>query len=107
MPSREISFRPALASDREWLFALKCATMRDYVASVYGWDEVVQRRLFDEKFDPGRIQIIQVDKCDAGLLEVEEKDDHIFLRRIEILPSFQGRGVGASVIRSILKDAET
>ncbi len=44
-----ITHRKAAFEDREWLFKLKCATMRDYVAKVYGWDDSVQRRLFEEK----------------------------------------------------------
>ena len=99
-----ITYRPALPSDQAWLFALKIATMRDYVAAVYGWDEEVQRRMFAEKFDPARLRIIQVDGRDAGLLEVEEKEDHLFLARIEVLPALQNQGIGSSVIRSLLAE---
>ncbi|HZL46734.1 MAG TPA: GNAT family N-acetyltransferase [Opitutaceae bacterium] len=79
--------------------------MREYVAAVYGWEDSAQRRMFEEKFDPARIRIIQVDGHDAGLLEVEEREDHLFLSLIEVLPAFQKKDIGSAVIRSILADA--
>ncbi len=98
----KITTRAATGKDREWLFALKVATMRDYVTAIYGWDDGVQRRLFDEQFDPATIRILQVDGHDAGLLEVRAAADHLFLARIEILPAFQRQGIGSAVIRSVI-----
>jgi ribosomal protein S18 acetylase RimI-like enzyme len=80
--------------------------MREYVSAVYGWEDGVQRKMFDEGFDPSRIRIIRVDDREVGLLEVEEKEDHFFLGRIELLPDRQKKGIGTHVIRSILEDAD-
>src|SRR5260221_7097143 len=63
----KVTYRKAVMADRDWLFELKRGTMRDYVAAIFGWDDAVQRRMFEEKFDPTRIRIIQVDGRDAGL----------------------------------------
>ncbi len=106
MDASIITYRPAIASDRDWLFDLKRATMRDHVAAVYGWDDAVQRWLFEDKFDPAKMRIIRVEGRDAGMLEVEERADHFYLARIEILPALQNQGLGSTVIRSILEDAE-
>jgi GNAT superfamily N-acetyltransferase len=100
-----ITYRKATNADREWLFELKRATMREYVAAVFGWDAAVQRRMFEEKFSPASIRVIQVDGHDAGLLEVEERVDQFFLARIEVWPAHQRKGVGSRVIRTILEEA--
>lgn len=100
-----IVYRPAVSEDRSWLWELKCATMREYVAALYGWDEETQRERFEERFDPSRIRIIQVDGRDVGLLELEERETDFFLSRIEILPSLQKGGIGSAVIGAIIAEA--
>lgn len=100
-----IGYRPATHGDREWLWELKRATMREYVEAVFGWEDAAQRRMFDERFDPSRLRIIQVDGSDVGLLDCEERETDFFLGRIEILPSAQGRGIGSAVIQTILVQA--
>ena len=93
--------RPATEADREFLFRLHCAAMEESVEALWGWDEQVQRQIFDERFDRTRFQVIQVDGEDAGVLDVEERDDEIFLKLIELLPANQGQGIGTSIIRSL------
>jgi ribosomal protein S18 acetylase RimI-like enzyme len=83
------TLRPATAADRGFLFELNRQTMREYVEAVWGWDDAFQARFFDEHFVPdGSRQIIQVDGCDVGM--------------VEVLPEWQGRGIGTSVVRSVL-----
>jgi ribosomal protein S18 acetylase RimI-like enzyme len=93
--------RPATEGDREFLFRLHCATMRESVEALWGWDEELQRRIFDERFAGERFQVIEVDGKDAGVLDVEEGVDEVFLRLIELLPENQGQGIGSSIIRSL------
>ena len=80
--------------------------MRDYVTAIYGWDDALQRRMFDDRFDPSMILILQVEGHDAGLLEVKEGADHIFLARIEVMPAYQRKGIGTAVIESIVADSQ-
>jgi GNAT superfamily N-acetyltransferase len=105
MTASTIVYRPATIEDREWLWELKRATMREYVAAVYGWDDETQRKMFEAKFDPSRIRVVQVDGSDVGLLEVEEREVDFFLGRIEILPAFQNRGIGSAVIGAVASEA--
>ena len=79
--------------------------MRDYVTAVYGWDEELQRRMFDDRFDPTMIQILQSEGHDVGLLEVKERTDHIFLARVEVVPAYQRKGIGTAVIESIVAES--
>jgi ribosomal protein S18 acetylase RimI-like enzyme len=92
--------REATEDDREFLFRLHCAAIRESVEALWGWDEELQRRLFDERFGREPYQVIQVEGEDVGVLAVEEEDE-VFLKLIELLPPVQGRGVGSSIIRSL------
>jgi ribosomal protein S18 acetylase RimI-like enzyme len=75
--------------------------MRESVEALWGWDEELQRRIFDKRFARERFQVIQVDGEDAGVLDVQERDDEVFLKLIELLPANQGQGIGTSIIRSL------
>ena len=75
--------------------------MRESVEALWGWDKELQRRIFDERFADERFQVIEVDGKDAGVLDVEEGIDEVFLRLIELLPENQGQGIGSSIIRSL------
>ncbi|MDT5000814.1 MAG: hypothetical protein QOK12_2919 [Mycobacterium sp.] len=39
-----------------------------------------------------------VDGADAGRLDVEERDDEVFLGLIELAPEHQGRGIGSRMV---------
>jgi GNAT superfamily N-acetyltransferase len=82
--------------------------MGAYVDATFGWDDGAQQALFDESFSPDACQIIRVGGEDAGVLALEANDAEIWLALIEIQPRFQGLGVGASVVESVLqRGAET
>ncbi|MFZ1880695.1 MAG: GNAT family N-acetyltransferase [Gaiellaceae bacterium] len=100
--------RPATASDRDFLFELHRATMRPYVEPIFGWNDTKQAELFDEAFTPANCQVIQIGGEDAGVLEVAETAEEIWLTLIELDPRWQGAGVGTSVVSSVLhRGAET
>jgi ribosomal protein S18 acetylase RimI-like enzyme len=99
------SLRDARCEDRGFLLDLNEATMREYVERIWGWDEREQATLFEERFQPERWQIIQSAGHDIGVLVVEEQTEEIFLASIEILPKWQGQGIGSSVVRSVMDRA--
>lgn len=101
----EWSLRPATADDRAFLLDLNRAAFRPSVELVWGWDEAEQVAFFDQRFDPARRQILQVGGVDAGELMVEERETVLHLTRIALLPEFQGRGLGTSIVRSLLDRA--
>jgi predicted GNAT family acetyltransferase len=47
----------------------------------------------------------QVDGDLAGVLEYVRKRGHIALIHTEVLPAFEGRGVGSAIVRFVLDDA--
>ena len=85
--------RPAAVSDRPFLFALKQATMGEYIVATFGpWDEATERRHFGP--DLNRIAVISVDGHDVAMVEARMEGDALYLANIQVLPEWQGRGWG-------------
>ena len=99
------ALRPATEADYDFLYRLHTATMKEYVAALWGWDEAAQQRMFRERFDPSSRQVIVVDGQDAGALEVEWGKDEVFIDNIGIAPEFQRRGIGAAILKDIFDEA--
>ena len=97
--------RPATAADREWLYALHCATMRDVIERTWGWDETWQRAHFESRFSPAGVSIVVVAGRDVGVVIVQARPAEVYVAEIEIAPEMQGRGLGTAVMRQVLVDA--
>jgi ribosomal protein S18 acetylase RimI-like enzyme len=101
----ESHLRRASDSDKPFLYALHCATMREPIDKTWGWDESWQRNDFESRFDDCDVSIIEAAGKDAGSLWIESVPDLIYIANIQILPELQGRGIGTSVLRGLLRDA--
>ncbi len=102
-----VSLRQAINNDYNFLYQLHAAAMREYIEATWGWQETWQQEYFEKKFDPTNRQIIQKDGQDVGVVIVEQRDQDFYLALIEILPAFQGRGVGTAIVRNIILDAHS
>ncbi len=101
------TLRPATNADFEFLYQLHRATMKEYIEATWGWEESWQREYFQAKWEPAKRNIIQIEGEDAGVLVIENREGEHYLGLIEILPEFQGRGVGTAVIQDFLAAAQT
>lgn len=101
---QSIRYRPALEDDVDFLYALHVATMKEYVDKTWGWDDAVQESIFRKNYDPAGIEIIKYEGKEMGMLSIEERDDDIFLRVIEIHPAYQNRGITTSIIKQMIAD---
>ena len=94
--------------DLEFIFRVTEESMRSYVVEAFGaWDPDNQRQRSDESFDPAIYSIIVVDDNRAGILVIEDRLSVIFIGKIYLLPEFQRRGIGSSLIRRIIERAKT
>ena len=98
--------RQATADDYDLIYRLHVEAMRDVVTRQYGWNEAIVSAMFREWFDPTMIRLILVDEQPAGFLAVRDDPTRVFLSNIELAPAYQGRGLGAAVIRAVLDDAQ-
>jgi ribosomal protein S18 acetylase RimI-like enzyme len=100
-----VRLRRATPADFGFCVALRQVALRPYVEAVWGWDEAVQRGFLERGFHPGKTKIITVNGRDAGRLDVERRPDEIHLGLIELLPAYQGKGVGGGLVRDLIAEA--
>ncbi|WP_230208932.1 GNAT family N-acetyltransferase [Nostocoides sp. HKS02] len=83
--------------------------MRAVVEITWGpWSDSQQRAFHAEWFDPQRLSIIVAGGQDIGVLDAEVRaDGTAYLARVEILPEYQGRGIGGRVIQQFVEHART
>lgn len=101
-----INTRSAGKEDREFLFALRTDAMKQYVEEIYGWDGEFQRAYFERDFWPEEIRIIQSDGVDVGMYAMVQDEDGYKLKRIEVLPTYQNRGIGTEILKVLLARAD-
>jgi ribosomal protein S18 acetylase RimI-like enzyme len=98
-----ISFRQAVESDVDFLRALRAATMREVVLRHQGWCDEEQNQRVIYHFESARI--IVSGGREIGLLKVVREVDHVHLVQIQLLPAFQGRGIGTAVIVALQEES--
>jgi ribosomal protein S18 acetylase RimI-like enzyme len=100
----DYQLRSVEADDSGLLYDLHRATMRTYVEDVYGpWNEDVQRVFHAAWMDHQRdTQAIEVDGRLVGVVDVEWREDELYLARIEVSPELQNLGLGAAIIQGLI-----
>jgi ribosomal protein S18 acetylase RimI-like enzyme len=104
----EVTVRPATQSDFDFLFHLVCLTMKEYVAATTGWDERREKEIFTRYFDFStyQISVIVLDGSNIGYLKTERMEREIFLANLHVHPDYQNRGIGSSLLKSLLLKAK-
>jgi ribosomal protein S18 acetylase RimI-like enzyme len=97
--------RAATGEDRAFLYRLHVAALKEYVERTWGWDDADQAARFERRFDPQAYQVVVVGGRDIGAIQVERRDREIALNNIQVLPAFQGRGIGTAVICDLQAEA--
>lgn len=102
-----VQLRPATKDDEEFLFDLHRLAMGPLVEQLWGWDDAVQRSMFATHLAGGDVMVIERDRQAVGTISLREESDHVFVGNIEVLPAYQGQGVGSQVLRMVMEDAHT
>jgi GNAT superfamily N-acetyltransferase len=97
--------RPISPDDHPFLFALHVATMKELIDRTWGWDEVWQREDFESRLAGCRISIIEVEKAPVGAIYLELRPESVFIADLQILPDWQGRGIGTGIVRETVREA--
>jgi ribosomal protein S18 acetylase RimI-like enzyme len=98
--------RPLRADEHEWAYALHRVALGACIEATWGaWNERLQRRIFRDAVAREPREVIEVGGEPVGVLCVEERGDEIYLGLIELLPEWQGRGIGTAILRSLASRA--
>lgn len=101
-----ITIRKADAVDSDFVFAVKKAAFREYVAQVEGWDDRHQRGLHNKRFDSQDFCIIQFQGNDIGFFSTSCTSDSLKIHQFFIHSEYQGIGIGSACMTRILADAD-
>lgn len=104
----DVVLRRSTADDFEFLFHLLKSTMLEYITRTDEvWDDRVEREYLRESVVSSDYQIICRGDERIGCLSLKKSIDHTFINEIQILPGFQGRGIGTEILRGILSSADS
>ena len=101
------SLKPATIEDYDFIFYVKKTALKQYIEKIWGWDEEYQQDDFRKCFLPQNNKIIVCNDEEVGFLEVNEKENIIYIVELEILPQYQGKGIGTSIISDIIQHSRS
>ncbi len=97
---------PADETYREFSYQVKKMAEGEYITSMFGWDEDVQRNYHDRAWQQQRPDIITYDGKLIGTIATIETVDCIDIGQFFILPDYQNEGIGTYLLKSILDKAD-
>lgn len=104
MAIHTLTFRKAAEADKPFLLRLREATMRDYLKqSGLPFDEAAQIARSMDRFE--HAQIVMQDGHDIGLLKNDKSTNPWELVQIQLLPAYQRKGIGETLLRQTLAEA--
>jgi ribosomal protein S18 acetylase RimI-like enzyme len=102
-----IVVRKATDEDKEFLRSLNRKVYREVVVEQFGsWDDDQQNRYFEKKWEIAGYQIIEIASRRIGTIWIIDEPDHMRIRELQILPEFQGQGIGSELMKRELERAK-
>ena len=112
----KIEFRAIHASDEGFLLGLY-ASSREWEFQHTLWEEAkkqaflnsqyqLQDRHYKQVYLGAIYEIIQLDGVDIGRLSVQRRADEIRIMDLILLPAYQGRGIGQSILQNLVHEAQ-
>jgi ribosomal protein S18 acetylase RimI-like enzyme len=101
----KFSLRPARRDDYSFAVELYIDSMRPLMIGLGRWDEAERRAALRRSFKAADAQIIAINGCDVGWMQVSERDTDYNLAQIQILDSYCGQGIGTYLICDLLERA--
>jgi ribosomal protein S18 acetylase RimI-like enzyme len=90
-------------SNYEFLKQVHHLTLKQHVEKIWGWDEKAQDGFFKEDFKSGQIRIIRFSNQPVGYLQLSPQNSILHLVNILILPEFQNRKLGSTIIKDLIE----
>lgn len=104
------SLRTAKEEDLPFLFKVSVEAMKPVAESLdpeREFDEESEFNRYKEKFEPEKVEVIQYAGQDVGRLRVVRSPESIYVGGIQILPEFQGKGVGTALFSELIEESKT
>ena len=98
----QYTIRQATKKDLNILDRIHTENMKGYVEKVYPWNPT----LFRDRFIAQEYQIIEIQDKIIGCLKVVRSDREIYLAEIQINSNYQKQGIGTSLIKSLIQEAQ-
>jgi GNAT superfamily N-acetyltransferase len=100
------SLTRALPSDWDRAWAIQRDAFDDYVARTLGGWTAAEIEKCEKAWSPRSTQLLHVDGVLVGWLRLEHRPDCDWLDLVVIARAHQRRGLGTSVLRSVMSDAD-
>jgi ribosomal protein S18 acetylase RimI-like enzyme len=99
---KNITYRPAdKIKDFEFGKQLHHAAYHDVVVRQFrSWDETLQSKFFEEDWNSTPHKLVLLNETPIGVVSSHIAPDHIFLAQLQILPEYQGQGIGSIILRT-------
>lgn len=91
-------------ADMDWLYQTFKRTMQSFIKETWGWDELLQEHSFYENLPAKSFSIATLDG-DVGALNLREKEDHLWLEMVLVLPDYQRQGIGRFMLEYAQRQA--
>ncbi len=103
----EVTLRPATLEDTAFAQEVHRAAYHDVVERQFGdWDDEMQTGFFQTAWDHPGFQIILYQNQPCGYFRQESLSDGIKIHEIALLPAFQGKGVGSTILKRVQEQAQ-
>ncbi|HWR77993.1 MAG TPA: GNAT family N-acetyltransferase [Thiobacillus sp.] len=101
----EIAARAALPQERGAIRQLYEQAMRNHIETIWGWDQLWQDNDFDSTFQSSLTYVIESDSTLLGYFQVDQNENHDYLRMLILKPTARSTGIGAKILSRILEIA--
>lgn len=97
--TKEVTFslKAATKDDVDFIYQLRFKTMRPYFEPVFGWDE--QDQLQHAAAHLEKTFVVMHNSTKIGVVKVVEETDVLLLDQIQIMPEYQKRGLGSTILK--------
>ncbi len=105
------NLRKAKDKDQKFLFKVSSLAMES-VSTItnpkksLNLDNDIEFKKYKKKFNINQIKIIQCEGKDIGRLRVVRSKEFIYIGGLQILPKFQGRGIGKAVMGDLIIESK-
>jgi GNAT superfamily N-acetyltransferase len=99
-----MKLRPATSTDTPFLRQLHHRAYREVVIRQFGsWDDDAQDGWFDKGLADAQFSVVEENGEAIGTIASNDLPDRLVLVELQLLPEYQGRGIGTALLQAQLE----